>query len=341
MPAFITHCLFAEEVLESIDFEKIQSLNIKKEVALRNPLYMLGAQGPDIFFFYKAKPWQKYDGIEKLAMMMHDSRTGDFFSESAEYLRTYLKAGSRFYSILAYLLGYICHYSLDRNAHPLIHYKSGIDTKKDRSTHKYHNYHKRYEAILDVYMLKKIKGLDAYKFNTVQLIYTDGKYNETLKSFYFYIVNRVYKIDISEKQVEIALQDTFSILNALHDPNGAKSAVFRAIEKIYGKEDDILSLIYPRNIDSYGDFLNLENKNWVHPCDKNLSCTKSFADIYNDAKNEAVNLAEDFISYAANTTHKLDFFKKFNFSYATGLDCETAEDLRYFDCIFDKTGKSL
>ena len=61
MPAIITHSFFADDV-----FEEIKSSKLKEEIIRRRNLFRLGAQGPDIFFYYKAQPWIKYDGIEKL-----------------------------------------------------------------------------------------------------------------------------------------------------------------------------------------------------------------------------------------------------------------------------------
>lgn len=336
MPAFLTHCIFAEDVFEAIDFDRIGASNIKDDLQARNPLYMLGAQGPDIFFYYKARPWQKNDGLSSLGMMMHDTLVSDFFSESAEYIRIFLKAGSRFYSILSYMLGYICHFSMDKNAHPFIHYQSGIDTKKDRTTHKYFNYHKKYEAILDAYMWKKTKGIDANNSRASDLIDAGGKYNETLKSFYFYIINRVYKFNINERQVEIALQDMSKLLNEFRDPTGAKSVIFNALENIFGKKGDITSLLYPKSLEGFGDFLNLENKMWKHPCNENLTFNTSFPEIYAAAKEEAARLAEDYIIDATGKAAKLDFNSKFGYSYATGSGFGTIPSLKYFDCIFEK-----
>ena len=336
MPAFLTHCIFAEEVFESIDFDRIGASNIKSELQSRNPLYLLGAQGPDIFFYYKARPWQKNDGLGELGMMMHDTIVSGFFSESAEYIKVFLKAGSRFYSILSYMLGYVCHFSLDKNAHPFIHYYSGIDTNKDRTTHKYFNYHKKYEAILDAYMWKKSRGTDANKSRASELIDTGGKYNETLKSFYFYIINRIYKFGINERQVEIALYDTAKLLNEFRDPTGAKSVFFRALESIFGKKGDITSLLYPKNLEEFGDFLNLEKRTWPHPCNEKLAFNTSFPEIYSAAKNEASRLAEDYIMYATGRVTKMDFNSGFGFSYATGSGFGTIPALKYYDCIFEK-----
>lgn len=330
MPAFLTHCLFSDDVLE-----KIEDDELKKEILQRKAVYYLGAQGPDIFFFYRSRPWQKNDGIDQLALRMHDSRTGDFFIESADYLKNYLKAGRRYYTVMTYMIGYICHYCLDKNTHPLIHYQSGIDTLKNKTTRKYHNFHKRYEALLDTYMLKKKRNLDAYRFKTYELVVLESRFIETLKSFYFYIINRVYKFDIKEIQVETAIRDTYLVLRSLHDPAGIKSAVYKIIENMLDKKDEITSLIYPRTAVDYGDFLNLTRKQWAHPCDEKLRFNYSLEELYNLALDEAVDLSEKFKGFITGKYGKSEIISKFNSSYSTGLACDTNRDLRFFNSVFE------
>jgi len=330
MPTFLTHCLFADDVLA-----KLENDEYKSEMLSRKEVYHLGAQGPDIFFFYRSKPWQKNDGIDQLALRMHDASTGEFFVECADYLKNYLKAGRRYHTIMTYVTGYICHYSLDRNTHPLIHYQSGIDTMKNRSTRKYHNYHKRYEAILDAYMLKKKRGLDAFRFKTYKLVEIEPRYIETLKSFYFYMINKVYRFDIREQQVEAAVKDTYSVLRSLYDPSGIKSVAFKIIEKLFDKKDEILSLIYPKTLEGTGDFLNLGRKRWVHPCNSSLSFNYSLQDLYDAALGEAVNLCVKFREHVRGKYDKNEIAGSFNSSFSTGLACGTNKDLKFFNSIFE------
>ena len=69
MPALVTHSFFADDV-----FECLEESRLKDEILVRRSLFRLGAQGPDIFFYYKAAPWIAYDGIEKLGNLMHDQK---------------------------------------------------------------------------------------------------------------------------------------------------------------------------------------------------------------------------------------------------------------------------
>ena len=66
MAGFLTHTVFAKEVLKRINNEKL-----KKQIQLRMNLFILGAQGPDIFYlllqFYFWRHKREY--LQKLAVL--------------------------------------------------------------------------------------------------------------------------------------------------------------------------------------------------------------------------------------------------------------------------------
>ena len=143
MPAIVTHSFFAGDV-----FDRIPDSRLKDEISVRKNLFRLGAQGPDLFFYYKAVPWVRYDGIEKLGNLMHDEKVGLFYSESFKYLKS-LSREKGFFDVSVYIAGYLCHFSLDRTAHPFIHFTSGIDADHNRISWKYHIYHRVLESAID------------------------------------------------------------------------------------------------------------------------------------------------------------------------------------------------
>ena len=53
-----------------------------------------------------------------------------------------------------------------------------------------------------------------------------------------------------------------------------------------------LALFHPDTLPEDVDFLNLERKEWLHPCDETDRRTSSFVDIYEDALGEAVSALE-------------------------------------------------
>ena len=50
MPAMITHYLFAKRVLSRLKKQGVETADY--------PMAMIGAQGPDVFFFHRVLPWE-------------------------------------------------------------------------------------------------------------------------------------------------------------------------------------------------------------------------------------------------------------------------------------------
>ena len=151
MPDVLTHILCAEESME-----KVQSNTLKKYINKNKILFNFGAQGPDIFIYYKGWPWVKKGVACKLGERMHNEKTGLFLKESIEYLKN-SKGQEEFNDLLVYLSGFLCHFALDKNAHPFIYYFGGVS--QGEKNKKYDNYHKKLEIIIDTIMLKRQKKI--------------------------------------------------------------------------------------------------------------------------------------------------------------------------------------
>lgn len=329
MPAIITHSFFAEDTLENI-----KDPVLKNELSSRKDLFYLGAQGPDIFFYYKAKPWIKYDGIEKLGNIMHENLVDTFFKESFDYLNS-LKGNDRFYDLLTYLTGYLCHYSLDRNTHPLIHYNAGIDNGLTKTTRKYYNHHRRLESTIDYFSLVK-KGTYPVHFKSFELISIGKKFEPVLIDYYIFILNKVYDITITHGQVRSLIHDISRVLKNLYDPIGIKFLLYRLLELLMGTRDEITSSMIPRRLMNGMDYLNLDHHEWMHPCSAGNSSDESFWDLYEMALDEAGKFM-DLISFYLKSGQFPDALLDMtgNISYSTGIECGNNSKLKYFDSIYD------
>lgn len=107
MPTTFTHHKFGKDVYKELPEE------VKNIIRSRKKEYILGLQGPDIFFYHlpfvKNKVFQR--GIE-----LHDNDAYSFFQRSIE---EYKKKPTK--ALLAYLLGFACHFILDSTCHPFIY----------------------------------------------------------------------------------------------------------------------------------------------------------------------------------------------------------------------------
>lgn len=121
MPAMATHYLFGQDVYKALIRKNIEIAEIVKN---NKKDYNVGLQGPDLLFYYmpyKKNHVNEYGGeIHKLggliflenalSVLKKEKIKKDLFPEYENY----------FDRILAYVLGFINHYTLDSNAHPVI-----------------------------------------------------------------------------------------------------------------------------------------------------------------------------------------------------------------------------
>ncbi|MCD8200865.1 MAG: zinc dependent phospholipase C family protein [Clostridia bacterium] len=105
MPDYFAHRAFAENVYIQL------SDDVKNAIASGNR-YLLGAQGCDIYFFYRLT-W----GKRNIGCMMHETDARELFTKLAK-------------GDVSYLLGFATHYALDSFFHPSVYGYAGTNHKK-------------------------------------------------------------------------------------------------------------------------------------------------------------------------------------------------------------------
>ncbi|MDO4500927.1 MAG: zinc dependent phospholipase C family protein [Erysipelotrichaceae bacterium] len=192
MPTTYTHYRFGNDCKQLLP-ESLETI-IDKHRAVFN----YGVQGPDIFFYYKCI---KNNEVNRFGNDLHYLPFKDTLVNIKEnYLRSDHKE-----EMLAYLLGFTCHFLLDSECH------SFVEAKKEKSgiSHLY------IESQLDRYYLKK-DGKDPLKtYPSATLKYS--------KEVALVISECFGKFD--EKVTEDALRDMSFYLNVLKDSNDVKRFV--------------------------------------------------------------------------------------------------------------------
>ena len=104
MPTTYTHDLFGKKVYRQLPEE------IRKVIRENGNLFRIGLHGPDILFYDLFN--QKVCG---LGTEMHKIPAASFFLRGMSIVR---RTGDE--RLLAYLLGFACHYLLDSSCHPFV-----------------------------------------------------------------------------------------------------------------------------------------------------------------------------------------------------------------------------
>lgn len=111
MPAMITHYLFAQRVMA-----KCRQAGIP--IADRDAA-LIGAQGPDIFFFHRVMPWQRGVSYARQGSLLHKRSPARLFEAFRAVLN---RETAQREQMLGYVEGFFCHYALDRSIHPFVYY---------------------------------------------------------------------------------------------------------------------------------------------------------------------------------------------------------------------------
>ena len=108
--------------------------------------FLMGAQGPDFGFFYRAWQSAPKPDINAVSVYMHNHKTGEFLLQLLKYAKT---APQR-----SYALGFLCHYATDCTFHPYIYFFTEIEGAPYNVVEG-HNY---LESALESYFHKKFEG---------------------------------------------------------------------------------------------------------------------------------------------------------------------------------------
>ena len=105
MPTTYAHDLFGQKVYRQMPEE------VKQIIRENGELYRIGLHGPDIFFYY----FIFKNHVSGVGYRMHKEKARAFFTQGMAQVRQ-----TRDQALLAYLLGFGCHYLLDSSCHPFI-----------------------------------------------------------------------------------------------------------------------------------------------------------------------------------------------------------------------------
>lgn len=245
----------------------------------------IGSQGPDPFLYHNFWDYKKIDEINQLGIELHASVCNEFLLDliaSTEDCEIQIKA---------FVFGFISHYILDRIAFPYIQFKARSQQMDSEEL----------EVAIDTMMMKEFYHLDTWKSPVYKEIdyavkLDEGIWNLLYKKIKFHFPDMAGNISI--KYIKESYRDMSQAQRLLHDPIGWKHYFFPKF---------ISSFSY-HPISKEADYLNMSNSPWYDSVSKNMS-TKSFLDIYEEARAKGLEIAEEMLAYwkepSAVTLNKL------------------------------------
>lgn len=298
MPAFSTHYIFAKEMTDRI--KEIADFEVNENALL------IGAQGPDIFFFHRAFPWQIGKTLRKLGSALHREKP----SVLLDRLYEYCKKSNNADIAKSYAFGFILHYALDRNCHPFVYYLQNRITNKIHGFNP-HSAHNIIEHSLDSIMLNtRLNIARPVLFETEgTLDFTPAELSETARAIAF-------TADIYYEDALTAVKDMKSTQKLLLDRNGRKKQIISKLEKIASPfTNNFLLSSYFRtdDLENAKKYVNINKANWKSPFDSTV-CNRNFFELYELAKDDAEKMLINWQSGVDGKTNTN------NLSFLTGVE---------------------
>lgn len=262
MPTSYAHYKFGQEVKAKLSGE---ILDIIEEYP---QLYHLGLHGPDLLFYYNALTNNK---VNTTGFELHEYSGRYVFERAAEVIKKHNFSSPH----QAYILGFLCHYSLDVTCHGCVNSFAATEIAG----------HLEIESEMDREMLIR-DGKDPLSSILTNHLVSSKENAEVIKDFF---------PGITTEEIEKAIKDMIFYLNFLVAPKKGKRWLFKTGLKLVGKYEEFGGLM-----------INLEKN---HDCDQTVD---RLLELFEEAKELAVKLIQEYPLYLKGNKD-LDEIYKYSF----------------------------
>lgn len=323
MPNIITHKIFAEEVLK-----KTTKKDIRETLEKHLQIYYIGSNGPDFLFFHNARPWEalKEHDVSEIGSLLHKKGINAFYERALTTIKQEKNAFLK-ESELAYLMGHLCHWALDKTTHPYIFYRTGDCTGESNGLHH------RFESMMDTMMLEKFHHMSIMEYPTYEICAHDNEMLKAIARIYVPSVKEALDKELKVFDIRCALDAWEDIQKMLYDPKSRKIKAIKSVEFMLRKPWLLSGNIVPANIDESYDIMNEQHLPWSHPCDENNVSNASFLELFDEAVALAVRLLEKLygiIEYDADCKNLINYLD--DQAYDTGRNDEV--EMSNFNIIY-------
>lgn len=170
MPTTYAHDLFGKQVYRQLP-EPLRQL-----IRENGELYRIGLHGPDILFYFMITP----NAVTARGVSMHHQKASGFFDAGMKKVRD---TGS--HALLAYMIGFGCHYLLDSACHPYVNQVDGSGVLR----------HSTLETEFDRYLMEKT-GRNPYDYYPSCGIVPDIRYAQVIHQVIPEVSSRTIRISL-------------------------------------------------------------------------------------------------------------------------------------------------
>lgn len=271
MPAALTHYLMAKRMYNDIN-GKYNGINIDFNA------FIWGAQGADFLFAHRLFPWQFGESLKKYGSLIHNNS----LSQSIDIMKSAVGSNKENKFIISYVLGFICHHTLDNICHPFVKY--GVSKLNNLIPYSIElTTHTLIETNLDIIMLRYQQKILPTDFNMKCVVPKDLNVYNSMIIIYSKIFKNIYNMPKANVLILQAIKDYRFAISLTNDKTTLKKDFLKKIEKLLKKPPYASSQIRGITEDFGLDYANTLHKEWNWPLDSNTVKTDSFFELYEEA----------------------------------------------------------
>ena len=284
MPAVIAHWAMEKRVRAA--------LRARGVTPPESALMQIGAQGPDVFYFHRAFPWEPGRTYAAHGLRLHQVSPRALVRACGAAKRAHPAWAAAFDALTA---GLLCHYALDRSAHPFVLYwQRRLQAEQPDYARRHNFYHYRVESALDVLSLRRETGRTIKGFPLTATIPRDPRTAEPFGAFYAFLFERMLGVSVDTVSVSLAVRDMRHALWWMSDPHTRKQRwVLRPIESAFRLGHVGTSLLRPADVSDW-DYGNEAHRPWYNPFTGDGESTASYAELFDRAVEDAADMIEAF-----------------------------------------------
>ncbi len=247
MADFYMHHLFALDVSGSI------------KRPLDQDLVLIGAQGPDPFYF---NVFEKTGASSRvLADAMHEKKIDKMLS----FMIT-RASESNDQKLISYVIGFISHVILDQTIHPYVYHYSGLYKPKKPKVGHHRGLHMRFERRIDLEMIKHREQIAPRRKKGLSKIIPKTEIPESIQKMFKDLSSSIYDITGGGDHFTKGIRwMRFVIKTLVADRLGLKRAIFSVID-LFNRRHELFLADFSYAASTKGiDYLNLGHHPWQHP----------------------------------------------------------------------------
>ena len=252
MPAMITHYLLGRRLLPLSGLPAIR----------RQDAFLLGNQGPDMLYFFRAYPWLLGKPGLPMGNALHEVQP----SKLVDLLRDILEETPREDRavVQSYIQGFLCHYAADRMIHPFVGYwQDQLKELRPDYAQDDNPYHYYIESALDTLLLHHENGEYVTAFSLTKVMPEKNKPLEAaIARFYQRLLQKALGETLSEKQLRHLVPDMRQSMMFMTDSTELKGKAIRFYERLRKKGAWYSALLRTKEVTDL-DYPNLKHRLWL------------------------------------------------------------------------------